>query len=209
MKHYLPIAPLLLASMVVFPAEALAQESPTPPAAPSSPPSLGDRLHPAFGMRIGGYDFRAADGRYTDCPMGGVGIFADADVARHFYVEGAVDSYSLTHTPEDAGMDRVSAMASVAGGVRFFESFYVVPHLQAGMGLEWTRVEELGMRLTGVFPMGFFGVGAELNVFTHFKAGADFRVLGVAQPYVDATANALRMEAGPAAGAIFYARYVL
>ncbi len=209
MKHYPLVAPLLLAStMVVFSTEALAQEAPAPPASPPSSPTLVDRLHPAFGLRIGGYDFRAADGTYTDCPMGGVGIFADADVARHFYVEGAVDSYSLSHTAADAGMDRVSAMASVAGGVRFFESFYVVPHLQAGAGLEWTRVEEPGTRLTGVFPMGFFGVGAELNVFSHFKAGADFRVLGVAQPYVDG-AGALRMEAGPAAGAIFYARYVL
>jgi hypothetical protein len=206
LTHHPLAAPILLSFTFLVPATALAQEAPSP----DPKTSLVDRLHPGFGLRVGGYDFRAQDGTYTDCPMGGVGLFADADVARYFYVEGAVDSYSLTRTAETAGMDRVSAMATVAGGVRFFPDFYVVPHLVAGAGLEWTRVEELGARLTGVYPLAFLGVGAELNVLKHLKGGADLRLLGMAQPYLDtAGPTTLRMEAQPASQALFYVRYVL
>ncbi len=203
MKHYKLAAPVLFGMMAVT-GGAFAQEA-APPRA-----SLVDRIHPAFGLRVGGYGFRAADGSYTDCQMGGVGVLAQADLSRHFFVEGAVDSYTLSHAEAEAGMDRVSAITSVAGGVRFFPDFYVVPRLVAGAGLEWTRVEQAGSRLEGVYPVAFFGAGLELNVLAHLKGGAELRALGMAKPALEGGgAGGLRMQAEPASQGLFYVKYVL
>jgi hypothetical protein len=114
-------------------------------------------------------------------------------------------------------MDRVSVLTSAAAGLRMFPDFFVTPFVQLGVGLEWTRVEELGQRVQGTYPLGFAGVGLELNVFRHIKGGAEMRFLGMAHPYEDTTTQVapgsatgtIRMEYQPASQGLFYLRYVL
>jgi hypothetical protein len=114
-------------------------------------------------------------------------------------------------------MSRISVLASGAIGLRMFPEFVIVPHIQVGAGMEWTRVEELGQKLEGVYPLAFISMGGELNVFKHIKAGADLRFLGMAKPYEDNTQQlapgiaqgTVKMEMMPAAQGLFYARYVL
>jgi len=224
LRPYRFVAPVLFSA--VFPAAAHAQDVPavdsesTEKNSPSTPPpheSFIDAHHPGFGARIGGYSFRSPDRRtWDDCPMGGAGLFATLDLSRHFYVEAAADSYQI-QPGKEPGMDRVSFLATTAAGVRLFPDFYVVPHLEIGGGVEWTRVEEIGQRIDGAFGVAFIGVGAEINVLRHIKGGADFRFLGMSRPYEDTMTQApngapngtLRMELAPASQGLFYLRYVL
>lgn len=214
-------APALLASMLVLtPALAATPPGPEAPADSTSPAAaFVDRFHPGFGARIGGYQFRnPRSAIWNDCPMGGVGIFGTLDLSRYVFVETGLDTYNTTPLLSDPdGMDRVSFLGNAAIGARMFPDFYVVPYVEVGVGFEWTRVEELGQRIEGLYPVGFFGVGGELNVFRHLKAGADLRFLGMAHPYEDMTTQlapgagtgTVRMELAPAGQALFFARYVL
>jgi hypothetical protein len=220
------IAFVVLTALTALPALA---EEPAPPLAPSTSESgdassLGsfvERYHPGFGARVGGYQFRSGQtGLWNDCPMGGVGVFGTLDLNRYVFVEVAADTYDTTPLLSDAdgdGMDRVSYLGTAAIGARMFPDSPVVPYVQVGVGAEWTRVTELSQRVEGVYPVGFIGVGGELNVFRHIKAGADLRFLGMAHPYEDdavqpipgVATGAVRMELAPAGQALFYARYVL
>jgi hypothetical protein len=214
------IAVALGLALVLSSSVATAEEATAPPT-PSPPGTDGfvERFHPGFGARIGGYDFRSTrTGVWNDCPMGGVGVFGTLDLTRHLFVEMGLDTYDSTPLlGSDEGMDRVSFLTSAAIGARMFPDFYVVPYVQIGAAMEWTRVEELGQKVEGLFPAAFLGIGGELNVFRHIKAGADLRFLGMAHPYEDATTQAapgvatgtVRMEMQPAGQALFFARYVL
>lgn len=177
--------------------------------------------HPGFGARVGGYGFWSPTKTiWDDCPMAGVGLFGTLDVTKHLYVEGAFDQYDSTPILGDddgTSMSRISVLTSGAIGLRMFPEFFIVPHIQVGAGMEWTRVEELSQRVEGIYPLAFLGMGAELNVFKHIKAGADLRFLGMAKPYVDNTQQVapgiaegtVKMEMMPAAQGLFYARYIL
>jgi len=190
----------------------------TAAAAPSEqkPPSAEDddfisRMHPGFGARVGGYGFWTPTKTiWDDCPMAGVGLFGTLDVTKHLFVEAAIDQYNYAQflgDDEDSGMSRISVLTSGAIGLRMFPDFFIVPHIQVGAGMEWTRFEQLGQKIEGVYPLGFISMGGELNVFKHIKAGADLRFLGMAKPYEDG--STLKMEMNPAAQGLFYARYVL
>lgn len=167
-------------------------------------------MHPGFGARVGGYGFWSPKKTiWNDCPMAGVGLFGTLDVTKNLYVEAAIDQYDSTPILGDddgPSMSRISVLTSGAIGLRMFPEFVIVPHIQVGAGLEWTRVEETGQRVEGVYPLAFISMGGELNVFKHIKAGADLRFLGMADPYIEGT---LKMQMMPAAQGLFYARYVL
>lgn len=217
-RHHTLAAPAVafaLASLAVaHPARAADEPPSTAP-----PDSFVERYHPGFGARIGGYQFRSQEtGLWNDCPMGGVGVFGTLDLGRIVFVEAALDTYSTTPLlGSTEGMDRVSVLPSAAIGARMFPDFYVVPYVQLGAAAEWTRVSELSQRVEGVFPVGFLGIGGELNVFRHIKAGADLRFLGMSQPYEDKTTQVapgvatgtVRMQVQAAGQALFFARYVL
>jgi hypothetical protein len=235
-----PFLPALAASLLV--ATTAAAQDPAAPATVEAHVSLGDtpaasaeqkappaeehddfieHMHPGFGARVGGYGFWSPTKTiWDDCPMGGVGLFGTLDVTKHLFVEAAIDQYDSTpFLGDDDGtsMSRISFLTSGAIGLRMFPDFVIVPHIQVGAGMEWTRVEELGQKVEGVYPVGFISMGGELNVFKHIKAGADLRFLGMAKPYEDNTQQVapgvaegtVKMEMMPAAQGLFYARYVL
>jgi hypothetical protein len=215
--HTLAAPAVAIALATAFaPRPALATDEPPSPQ-PEDP--FVERYHPGFGARIGGYQFRSPEtGLWNDCPMGGVGIFGTLDFGRYAFVEAALDTYSTTPLLGGTeGMDRVSVLPSAAIGARMFPDFYVVPYVQLGAAAEWTRVSELSQRVEGVFPVGFLGIGGELNVFRHIRAGADLRFLGMSQPYEDKTSQVapgvatgtVRMQLQAAGQALFFARYVL
>ena len=205
----------------------LAVGTPQPATAEQKAPPAEDHddfiehTHPGFGARVGGYGFWSPTKTiWDDCPMGGVGLFGTLDVTKNLFVEAAINQYDSTpFLGDDDGtsMSRISFMTSGAIGLRMFPDFVIVPHIQVGAGMEWTRVEELGQKVEGVYPLGFISMGGELNVFKHIKAGADLRFLGMAKPYEDNTQQVapgvaegtVKMEMMPAAQGLFYARYVL
>jgi hypothetical protein len=176
-------------------------------------------IRPGFGARIGGYGFRrTSDGKWDDCRMNGLGVFGTIDFGKYFFGELGLDSYSAVKTggPDD-GMDRISLLTSMAAGVRMFPDWYVTPYVELGTGLEWTRVKiDNGGSTTGTYPIGFFGVGADLNVVAHLKLGMVMRVLAMPHPN-DAADDGIvyqhpaapTMEYQPAAQGQFYLRYVL
>jgi hypothetical protein len=190
-------------------------ESPSALGAPKQEPAI----RPGFGARIGGYGFRrTTDGKWDDCRMNGLGVFGTLDFGKYFFGELGLDSYSAVKTggPDD-GMDRISMLTSVAAGVRMFPDWYVTPYVELGTGLEWTRVKiDNGGSTTGTYPIGFFGVGADLNVVAHLKLGMVMRVLAMPHPNDPADDGivyqhpaAPTMEYQPAAQGQFYLRYVL
>jgi hypothetical protein len=144
-------------------------------------------------------------------------VFGTLDFGKYFFTELGLDSYSAVKSSgEDADMDRISLLTSIAAGVRMFPDWYVTPYVQLGTGLEWTRVDAAGGRTTGTYPIGFFGVGADLNVLPHLKLGTILRVLAMPHPNTDADEGivyqhptAPTMEYQPAAQGQFYLRYVL
>jgi hypothetical protein len=175
-------------------------------------------VHPGFGARIGGYGFRrTTDGKWDDCRMNGLGVFGTLDFGKYFFGELGLDSYSAVKSGDEAAsMDRISLLTSVAAGVRMFPDFYVTPYVQLGTGLEWTRVDAAGGRTTGTYPIGFFGLGADLNLLRQLKVGMVMRVLAMPHPSTDADEGivyqhptAPTMEYQPAAQGQFYLRYVL
>jgi hypothetical protein len=108
-------------------------------------------------------------------------------------------------------MDRASWTATGGVGVRMFPEFYVVPFIEAGGGVDWSRASAAGTRASGAYALGFIGLGAELNVFRHVKGGASLRVLEMAKPNDDTAVRGapLPMEMAPATQGLFYLRYVL
>lgn len=222
-RIFLPV----LAASFLLATTAAAQEAPPPPQGEHKTPQSEEpddfvaHMHPGFGARVGGYGFWSPTKTvWDDCPMGGVGLFGTLDVTKNLYVEAGLDQYDSTPILGDTdgvSMSRISVLTSGAIGLRMFPEFVIVPHIQVGAGMEWTRVEELSQKVEGVYPLAFISVGGELNVFKHIKAGADLRFLGMAKPYEDSTQQVapgvaegtVKMEMMPAAQGLFYARYVL
>ncbi len=216
-----------LAASFLLATTAAAQEAPPAPKGEQKAPQSDEQddfvahMHPGFGARVGGYGFWSPTKTvWDDCPMGGVGVFGTLDVTKNLYVEAGLDQYDSTPILGDTdgvSMSRISVLGSGAIGLRMFPEFVIVPHIQVGAGMEWTRVEELNQKVEGVYPLAFISIGGELNVFKHIKAGADLRFLGMAKPYEDSTQQVapgiaegtVKMEMMPAAQGLFYARYVL
>lgn len=190
MRH--PLACLtLLCSLAASPA--LAQDAATDEA--PFEPSL------VVGARVGGYGFRdvGGDGRdqWRDCRMDGLGLFLERSLTEHLFVETAIDVYYAS-PDDDSHMDRVSGIASAAAGARVFPRSIVSPYVQLGAGLELTRVQLDGHPAERhAFPMFFVGLGAELRLGSHVRAG--FNVRMNAMGHFDHTHDAARAHAGDGA----------
>lgn len=147
------------------------------------------------GARVGGYGFRemASTSFMTEksttgweaCRMNGLGVFASRNLNKHFFAEGALDTYFTdafptgeAHGNYDTPIDRVSGLLTIAGGARLFPDKVVSPYVQLGVGAEVTRVRlpALGMQDTALLPFGFFGVGATVRVGEKLRLGASLRV---------------------------------
>ena len=169
----------LLASAAAAP---LANADTEPAHLISRGPSAADY---AIGARVGGYGFRntqhADVGKWDDCRMEGMGVFAQRSVTRNFFVEAAFDLYTArdgTPTAEMPipGMDRISGTTTVAGGARVPWKWFS-PYVQLGVGVEVTRVEMAshGLSDRAVLPTGFFGIGTDLRLSKSLSLGGNIR----------------------------------
>ena len=157
------------------------------------------RTEPAmydFGARIGGYGFRRegdnSDEGWTECQMGGVGVFASRRLPGPLFVEAGIDAYTTRDEglPTDLPISRMSGIASVAGGARTSFTPWLRGFVQVGGGVELTRVsvpygEDQTIRDTKVMPTGFIGFGLDvrlgkktylgMNVRTHAMGNFNYR----------------------------------
>jgi hypothetical protein len=215
-RFFVPSLALATTITTIAPLAAAAPETEADTTSESTEEAPRDEMRFGFGARIGGYGFRGEDGKWTDCRMNGVGLFGTLDVTKHFFLELGVDSYQSVKDDAEH-MDRVSMLTSTAVGLRMFPDFIITPYIQVGTGVEWTRVDVMGQRTSGVYPMGFLGVGSELNILRNLKAGAVLRFLGMAHPnheehdhdIVYQHPTETKMEYQPSTQGQFYVRYVL
>ncbi len=157
----------------------------------AQPKLLG--MRPGFGARVGGYGFRQTDGsseKWDDCRMNGLGLFATLDMSQTFFTSLGVDLYHAAPSAQEEGMDRESTHLLAGVGARMFPEFVLTPFVELGGGAEWTRIDLGPQRTEGVFPVGFIGLGAELNVTRELKLGAQLRMLATTQPDVAASSTA-------------------
>lgn len=144
-----------------------------------------DVVRHGFGFRLGGYSFRNTEhpelGEWDDCPMSGIGLFAQRTLNRYFFAEAGFDLYTADDaTPTEEmpvpGMDRISGVTTVAAGARI-PWRWVSPFVQAGLGVEITRVEmpAHGLEDRAVLPTGFVGIGADLRITRRFALGINVR----------------------------------
>ena len=138
----------------------------------------------SFGMRVGGYGFRQPEGAdWNDCRMSGIGAFGERSIGRHAFVEGGADLYFAetqeTALPVPQGMDRMSGLFTVAGGLRMFPGARASTYVQLGAGLELTEVRmtegDHQHAHTLALPMGFVGIGADLKISRRLHLGASLR----------------------------------
>jgi hypothetical protein len=145
-----------------------------------------ERWRPGFGARVGGYGFRDPSGgeKWDACRMNGFGVFGTLDANKYLYGELAVDFYSAAPDTVEAGLDRTSTHALTGVGFRMVPDFVLTPYIMLGGGAEYTRVELPQGDLDAVYPMGFAGLGLELNVTREIKLGATFRMLATSRPVI-------------------------
>ncbi len=156
--------------------------------------AVADSAPPEMGVRVGGYGFREATPAsgeepsgtgWQACRMNGLGVFANRQLSKRFFVEGGLDTYFTDSFPTGESMgeyetpiDRASALLTVAAGTRFDTGTRITPYMQVGLGAEVTRVRlpALALEDTALLPMGFFGAGANIRVTPRMQVGASLRV---------------------------------
>ncbi len=139
---------------------------------------------PGFGARIGGYGFRNPDGDagWDTCRMNGFGIFGTLDLNRYVYSELSLDFYQATPGTVSQGLDRTSSHLLAGLGLRMLPDFVVTPFVVLGGGAEHTRVDLPRDVIEAVYPMGYIGLGGEINVTHELKLGATVRMLATTRP---------------------------
>jgi hypothetical protein len=147
------------------------------------------RAEPAVydvGARIGGYGFRRegdnSDEGWTECQMGGIGVFASRRLPGPLFVEAGLDAYTSRNEglPEDLPISRMSGLATVAAGARTNFTSWLRGFVQLGGGVELTRVsvpygEDETIRDTKVMPTGFIGFGVDIRLGKRTYFGMNIR----------------------------------
>jgi hypothetical protein len=151
---------------------------------PAARREAAEQWRPGFGARVGGYGFRDPSGgeKWDACRMNGFGVFGTVDANKYLYGELSVDFYSATPDTVEAGLDRTSTHGLAGVGFRMVPDFVLTPFVVIGGGAEYTRVKLPEGNLDAVYPMGFIGLGAELNVTRELKLGATLRMLATTRP---------------------------
>ena len=170
----------------------------------------------SLGARVGGYGFRQvnADGGmdFFQCRMDGVGLTGTLELPGNFFGELGVDYYHALAEPVLQGIDRLSLHTSAAVGYRLFPDLVVSPNLQAGVGAEFTKVELQGAEADALVPVGFMGIGGEVNL-GRLKLGMSARVHAMQLPVYDwqsaGTDDAVDMDTEVAGQVLFSMRYML
>jgi hypothetical protein len=216
---------------------ALAAPAAAEPAGPSAPAPAATAPTFDVGARVGGWGYRR-EGDVTPVEgwqagrMNGVGVFASRRLSPALFVEAGLDAYAsadapLGGSPMDVPADRVSGLATAAIGARMPVTRWLRGFVQAGGGVELTRISvpygDLRIRDSRVFPAGFIGAGADLRILRRTYLGAAFRMLvmgtftydrarldpgggWIAPPTAD---EAFAAEAGLAAQGQFFLRHEL
>ena len=152
---------------------------------------VSKRAEPAmydFGARIGGYGFRRegdnSDEGWTECQMGGLGVFASRRLPGPLFIEAGLDAYTSRNEclPEDLPISRMSGIATVAAGARTNFTSWLRGYVQLGGGAELTRVsvpygEDETIRDTKVMPTGFLGFGVDIRLGKKTYVGMNLRTL--------------------------------
>lgn len=139
-----------------------------------------------LGARVGGYGFRRegdnSDEGWTECQMGGVGVFASRRLPGPLFVEAGVDAYTSRGEglPEDLPISRMSGIATLAAGARADFTSRLRGFVQLGGGVELTRVsvpygEDQTIRDTKVLPTGFIGFGLDVRLGAKTYLGMQLR----------------------------------
>lgn len=174
--------------------------------------SESQSLRLGIGARIGGYGFRQVNEEgnldWENCRMNGTGAFLTLEHG-HLYTEVAADVYHTIAEPMQGGIDRLSLHTTAAIGARFRADKFISPHLYIGGGAEFTSVELFDVKVFAVAPVGFLGVGGELN-FGDLRLGLTIRSNVMQLPVYDwDRRNQIRWETEASGQALFTARYVL
>ncbi len=175
---------LVATTVLMVPCWVSAQEP--PPDAQAQSEVRQRLLTPAFGVRVGGYGFRQANGdrwNWFDCRMDGIGLMGTLDIGQHFFTELSVDFYQATPDVVESGMDRVSLHTMGALGLRMFPGRVFSPFIQVGGGVEWTKVQmDEHTDALRVAPTAFMGFGGEFRVHSRLKVGVGVRFLAMLHP---------------------------
>ncbi len=173
----------------------------------------------SVGVRIGGYGFRresdpAFTGKWDQCRMNGVGVFANRGLRGPLFVEAGLDTYFSTtdRQPMDLPIDRQSALVSAAIGVRSSFTTWLDGYVQLGAGAELARLSvpygDDAIRANRVLPEGFLGVGGDIRIGTATRIGASIRTLVMGNFNYDAQRldpNSQAWTATPTADQVFAA----
>lgn len=174
-------------------------------------------LRPAIGARIGGYGFRQLnqDNNFDWflCRMDGVGIFGTLDITDHVYAELSTDLYFATQETMRQGLDRISLHTVASGGLRLFPGALITPNIHAGGGAEFTWVRVYGNERQEIVPVGFLGIGGELN-WERLHLGMSIRANAMQLPEYDwnspeTTPDQVAMRTEVAGQMMFSVRYTL
>jgi hypothetical protein len=114
--------------------------------------------------------------------MRGFGVFGTLDLNKYFYGELSLDFYSATPDTRSQGLDRTSTHGLLGAGFRMFPDFVLTPYVELGGGGEYTRVELPQSKTNAVYPVGYIGLGAEINVTRELELGATLRMLATTRP---------------------------
>ena len=115
--------------------------------------------------------------------MNGLGLFGTRTLTGPLFLEAALDTYFSTNEAQldDLPIDRQSALASIAGGVRTQVTSWLGGYAQLGIGLELTRVAvpygDSTIRDDKAMPDGFLGIGGDIRIARGTYIGANLRTL--------------------------------
>ncbi len=113
--------------------------------------------------------------------MDGAGVFAQVDRGSPLYLQLSFDAYHATGATIASGMDRISMTTIGSAGVRLENSTPFWPHIEIGVGAEWTSVE-IGERTDRrVLPVGVIGTGVEV-VIQRVRLGTTLRIMATSLP---------------------------
>jgi hypothetical protein len=170
------------------------------------------QLRLGIGARIGGYGFRHVNEEgnldWTACRMDGTGIYASLEHGR-LYGELATDFYHAIAGPQKQGIDRLSLHTTAAIGARFMPDSFISPHVLVGAGAEFTHVEMFNSRAFAIAPVGFIGVGGEIN-YQDWRFGMTIRSNAMQLPVYDwQEREQISWETEVSGQVLFSARYML
>ncbi|MFT6395395.1 MAG: hypothetical protein ACJAYU_000137 [Bradymonadia bacterium] len=113
--------------------------------------------------------------------MDGAGVFAQLDRGTPLYVQLSFDAYHATGPTIASGMDRLSMTTIGSAGVRLENPTPFWPHIEIGVGAEWTSLEIGEVTDRRVLPVGVIGTGVEIAIH-RVRLGATLRVMATSLP---------------------------